>query len=137
MLCNVVLVSAIQQCESAICIHMPPRHLLDLPPTAHPFPPFQVVIDYQTELPVLNSSFPLAIYFTYGNIYVSMLLSQFIPLSPFFSVSKIYSLCLCLYSCPAKRFISIIFFFRFHIYALMYDIYFSLPELLHSVYNRF
>ena len=60
---------------------MPP-HLLDLPPTAHPFPPFQVVIDYQAELPVLHSSFPLAIYFTYGNIYVSMLLSQFVPPSP-------------------------------------------------------
>ena len=122
MLHSIVLASSIQQHESAISIHMfPPPYLLPglIPPS------------------VFYSNFPLSIYFTYGNIYVSMLLSQFIPLSPFFSVSKIYSLCLCLYSCPAKRFISIIFFFRFHIYALMYDIYFSLPELLHSVYNRF
>ena len=35
----------------------------------------------------LYGNFPLAIYFTYGNAYISRLLSQFIPLSPFPTVS--------------------------------------------------
>ena len=39
-----------------------------------------------------------------NNVYVSMLLSQFLPLPP-----QVYSLCLHLYSCPANRFISITF----------------------------
>ena len=33
-------------------------------------------------LPVSRRKFPLAVYFTYGNVYVSMLFSQFIPPSP-------------------------------------------------------
>ena len=37
---------------------------------------------YQVELPVLYSSFPLAIYFTYGNANVSALLFQFVPPFP-------------------------------------------------------
>ena len=36
----------------------------------------------KSELPVSHSRFPLAIYFTHGNIYVSVLFSQFIPPSP-------------------------------------------------------
>ena len=48
---------------------------------------------------------------------------------------QVHSLCLPLYSCPAARFISTIFFFiRFHIYALAYGISFSLSDLLHSVW---
>ena len=35
--CNVVLVSAIQQCKSAIIIHMPPPSLVSLPFPSHPF----------------------------------------------------------------------------------------------------
>ena len=48
---------------------------------------------------------------------------------------QVHSLHLCLYSCSANRFISTIFlpFSRFHLYALIYDIYFSLSDLLHSV----
>jgi len=41
----------------------------------------------QAELPVLYSNFPLAIYFTCGNVYISGLLSQFVPPSPAFAVS--------------------------------------------------
>ena len=41
----------------------------------------------QTGLPVLYSSFPLAIYFTHGIAYVSMLLSQFVLFSPSPTVS--------------------------------------------------
>ena len=64
MLYNVVLVSAKQQCESAISIHM------SLPLTSLP-PPLQVVTEQGGggwfELLVSHSNFPLAICFTYGN----------------------------------------------------------------------
>ena len=36
-------------------------------------PPHEVVTEHWVELPASHSQFPLAIYFTYGNVYVSML----------------------------------------------------------------
>ena len=48
----------------------------------HPIPPQQIVTEHWIELPASYSKFPLAINFTYGNMYVSMLLSQFSPPSP-------------------------------------------------------
>ena len=42
----------------------------------------QYILKIKDILPVLCSNIPLAIYFTYGNKYVSMLLSQFIPPFP-------------------------------------------------------
>ena len=38
--------------------------------------------EHQAGIPVLNSSFPLAIYFTQDGAYMSMLLSQFLPPNP-------------------------------------------------------
>ena len=40
-----------------------------------------VITEYQAELPVLYGNFPLAGYFTQGNVFISMLLSQstFLP----------------------------------------------------------
>ena len=52
--------------------------LLNLLPTS----PFQVAIEHQVDLPASYSKFPLSLYFTYGNVPVSKLLSQFIPPSP-------------------------------------------------------
>ena len=52
----------------------------------HPIP--LVVIEYQLWFPVPYIKLPLAIYFAYGNMYVSMLLSQIIPPSPSPTVSK-------------------------------------------------
>ena len=49
--------------------------LLNLPPVSYPISPLQVVTEPQCELPVSYSKFPLAIYFTLGSVYVSMLLS--------------------------------------------------------------
>ena len=48
---------------------------LNAPPTSHLITPLWVATEHQAELPV-----SLAMYFTYGNVYVSMLFSQFIPL---------------------------------------------------------
>ena len=64
LLYNVVLVSAVQQCESAIIIHI------------HPFPttlpPFIPLGHHWTLFSLLYSSFPLAIYLTHGSVYISM-----------------------------------------------------------------
>ena len=84
MLYNIVLVSAIQQGESAVSIYTSPPS--SSPPL--PTPPLEVVTEYRLELSVLYSSFPLAIYFTHGYVYVSVLLFWFIPPSPSRTVYK-------------------------------------------------
>ena len=70
----------------AIDTHMFPLSWTPLPP---PIPSHPSKLSQSTgfELTVPCSKFPLAIYFTYGNVYVSILLSQFIPPSPAPSVS--------------------------------------------------
>ena len=59
--------------------------------------------------PCATQQLPLLIYFTHGGIHMSMLPSQFVPPFPSHTMSKVCSLCLCLYSSPANRFISTIF----------------------------
>ena len=76
---NIVMISAIYQHKSALAIHMspliPPSHL---PP--HPLP--SMLSDSSGFwFPVSYSEYPLAIYFTYGNVYVLMRFSQIIPSS--------------------------------------------------------
>ena len=98
-----------------------------------PIPPVQVITKHQADIPVLWGCFPLAIYFTFGSIYMSMPLSHFVP--AYSSPSpclQVHSLHLHLYSCPATRFISTIIL-RFHIWVSAYGICFSLSDLLHSV----
>ena len=56
--------------------------LLNLQATFHPITPLWVVIEHLLSFPEIYSKCPLAIYFTYSNIYVSMLLSSFVPPSP-------------------------------------------------------
>jgi len=138
--------------------------LLNFSPTTHhpppPIPPLWVITEQQPELPVLYGGFPLAIYRLH-----------------------IYSICLCLYFCPANMLICTSFLdsthlhtfhtfglgrspgegkgyplqysglgnsidcivhpvaksqtrlsdFHFYTFALIYDICFSLSDLLHSV----
>ena len=68
--------------------------LLNLPHPC-PIPPLSLVAEHQFPLSLLWGNFLLAIYFTYGNMYVSMLLSQFVPPSSSSTVSRVCSLCLC------------------------------------------
>ena len=84
---------------------------LSLGPLSHhpPIPPIQVTTEHRAELPVLYSMFLLAIYFMHGSVYMSILISQFIPPSPSLPCPHVHSLHLCLYSCPANRFICTIF----------------------------
>ena len=68
ILYNIVLVSAVQQHESVISIHIPPPSRAFLPLL---IPPLYVVTQYQAEFPLLYSNFPLTVYFTHGSVYVS------------------------------------------------------------------
>ena len=75
LLYNIVMVSAIHQHESATGIYV--TSLLKPPPIPTPsHPPGSH-----------RAKFPLAICFTHGEVYVSMLLSQFVPPSPLPSAS--------------------------------------------------
>ena len=96
--------------------------------------PLQVVTLHQVELPASYSKFPLAIYVTYGNVYVSMLLSPFIPPSPSHSHStstNLFSMSASLLL-PYKQ-VHLYHFSRFHVHTLTYGICFSPPDLLHCV----
>ena len=71
LLYNIVLVSAIHQHESATSIYVPSLlNLLPIPTPSHAPGSHR-------------GKFPLAICFTRGKVYVSMLLSQFVPPFPF------------------------------------------------------
>ena len=117
MLCQFLLYNKVNQLYVYIYLHIP--SLLRLPPT-QPIPPLQEVTKHRDDLPVLCSCFPLAIYFTFGSVYISMVLSHFVPAYPSPSpCPQVHFPRLCLYSCLAPRFIRTIFFlFRFHTYVL-------------------
>ena len=94
MLCQFLLYNKVTQLYVYIYPHIP--SLLSLPPTL-PIPPLQLVTKHQADLPVLCSCFPLAICFTFGSVYMSVLLSHFIPVYPSPSpCPQVHSLCLCL-----------------------------------------
>ena len=133
MLHNTLLVSVVHQSESAICIHMSP-YPLPLEPPFHP--PYPTPLGHRKALsyvPVLCCCFPLANYFTFGSVYMSMLLSlrPSFPLPPRVLRSILYVYIFI----PALQLGSLVpfFFFRSHMYALEYGICFSLSDLLHSV----
>ena len=129
MVCQFLLYNKVNQLYVYIYPHIP--FLSHLPPTL-PIPPLQVVTKHRADLPVLCSCFPLAIYFTFCSVYMSMLLSHFVPASPSPSLCpQVHSLRLCLYSCPAPRFIRTIFFQIPYICVSIQ--YFSFSNLLHSV----
>ena len=83
-----MLVPAVQQSESAICIHMSPflgpPHVTPLSHSRSPLSPHLTHGGHcRAELLGLYSRFPLDIHFTHGVVYASVLFSQFIPLSPY------------------------------------------------------
>ena len=72
MVSQFLLYNKVNQLYIYICPHI--SSLLRLPPTL-PIPSFQVVTKHPADLPVLCGCFPLAIYFTFGSVYMSMPLS--------------------------------------------------------------
>ena len=94
-------------------------------------PSTYVITEHWAELYVLYSSILLAMYFTHGRVYMSMLPSQFIPPTPSTSVST-SPFSLYLYSCPANRSISMIFLGSIYMYQY---ICFSSSDLLHTVWQ--
>ena len=132
--CIVVLVSAVQQTESAIRIHISPYLLPLASPFHHPYPTHLGGHKAPSWSPCAMWLLPTS-YLFYIWLCISVnALSHFVPAYPSPSPSpQVHSLHLHLYFCPAPRFSGIIFFFRFHVYVLAYGICFSLSDLLHSI----
>ena len=86
----------------------------------------------------LCSRFLLVIYFIYISVYMSTSIFQFIPQPPALHFPTLVSIGLFSTSVslflPCKP-IHLYHFSRFHIYALIYDICFSLFDLLHSIWQ--
>ena len=79
MVCYFLLYSKVNQLCAYVYPHIP--SLLCLSSTL-PIPPLQVVTKHRDDLHVLCSCFPLAICFIFGSVYMSVLLSHFVPASP-------------------------------------------------------
>ena len=62
--------------------------LLSIPPTSLPIAPSRLSQSTGFGFPGSYSKFPLTVYFTYGYVYISMLLSQIIPSSPSLTVPQ-------------------------------------------------
>ena len=137
MVCQFLLCNKVNQLY--IYIYPPICSLLRLPPTL-PIPPLQVVTEQQADLPVLCGCFPLAIYFTFGSVYMSMPLSHFVPSYPSPSpYPQVHSLVgLRLYSRLAPRFFMTIFFVCFldSIYMCQHTVFVFLFLTYFTLYDR-
>ena len=94
---------------SNININQPQVCLCPLPPISLPIPPLQVGTEPLFEFPKSYSKFPLAVYFTYGNVSVHVTLPIHLTLSSPSPCPKVYSLCMFLYCCPLSKFFNTIF----------------------------
>ena len=130
MLYTIELDSAICQCESAVSIHMSPH--LEPPSLPPPISSYSSGLSQGTrrELPVSHNKPPLAIYFVYGNVCVSALLSPLISPSPSPTVPT--SLCsMSVSPLLPYKWVHQHHFSRFHIHVLIYNVCFPLSDLFH------
>ena len=74
------MIFAVHWHESATGVHVPP--VLNHPPTTLPMPSSRLSQCTGFECPISCIELGLVLYFTYGNIHVSVLFSQIIPLLP-------------------------------------------------------
>ena len=107
---TVLLVSVAQQSESAICIHVSisPPSWASLPSSlSHPSrstqstKPISLCYAAASHQPT----------FLHCVVYICRCYTHFAPASPSHPCPQVHPLCLPLYSCPATRFISTLFFF--------------------------
>ena len=129
MLYNVVLVSVVQQSESAIRIHISPYPLPLEPPSHSPYPTPLGGHKASSRSPCAMQQLPTShpFYIWYICQCYSLTSSQ-LPLPPL--CPQVCSLCLRLYSCPATRFISTVFFYI----PYMQYVYFFSPFFTHNWY---
>ena len=128
LLYRILLFSVKPQHESAIGIHISPPFWTSLPSPSQSHSPR--LIQNPFEFPEPYSKFPLAIYFTYGNVSFHVTLSIHLThSSPLHMSISLFSVSPLL---PCKQ-IPQYHFSRFCIYVLVYDIYLSLSDLLHFV----
>ena len=115
----------------SINMNQPQVYICPLP-LKPPIPPPRLSQSTGFGFPASYSKFPLAIYFTYGNVYVSVLLSQVISPSPSLSVtlSLFFMSVSPLLPCKQDHQYHLS---RFHIYALIYDICLLFLTQLHLV----
>ena len=122
---------AIHQHESAPGIHMYPPILSPPPISHHPIPqccPRTSALGALLHAMNLHwSSILHMVIYRFKWYFLKSSHPHLLPLSP-----KVCSLCLCLFCCPAYSIISTVFF-KFHKYALIYNICLSLSDLLHSI----
>ena len=97
-------------------------------PSLLDFLSIQAITEQWVEIPGLCIRFSLVIHFIHS-VYMSVSTSQFVPPSHWFP--QVCSLCLSL-SLLCEQ-VHLYHSSRFHIYALVYDICFALPDFLHSV----
>ena len=134
MLYRILLFSVIPQHESAIGIHIssPFRTSLPSPCTSNPS---RLITEPLFELLEPQSKFPLAIYFTYGNVSFHVILHTSHPLvPPTTPCPYICSLCLCLHCCLENKSISTLFLDS--IYMCQYMIFLFLFLTYFTLYNR-
>ena len=134
MLCQLLLYNKVNQLY--VYIHPHISSLLRLPPSHPPYP--TPLGGHRADLPVQCSCFPLAIYFIFGSVYMSVLLSHFIPAYPSPSLCpQVHSLCLRLYSCPTPRLIRTMFFsFLDSIYVCQHTVFVFLFLTYFTLYDR-
>ena len=131
MLCQFLLYSKVNQPYAYICPHI--TSLLSLPPTL-PIPPLQVVTKHRADLPVLCCCFPLAIYFTFGSVYMSRLLSLH-PSFPFPCCVLKSILYICIFI-PALPLGSSVPFFLDSIYMCQHTVFVFLFLTYFTLYDR-
>ena len=134
MLYQFLLYNKVSQLYVYIYPHI--SSLLHFSPTL-PIPPLQVDTKHGADLPVLCSCFPLAIYYTFGSVYMSMPLSHCVPAYPSPSLCpQVHSLRLCLYSCPAYVLQNHFFFFLDSIYMGQHTVFVFLFLTYFTLYDR-
>ena len=110
--------------------------LLNLPPISCPIPLLQVDTEPLFEFPEPYSKFPLAIYFTYGNVSFHVTLSIHLTLSsPLSPCPQVYSLCLFLHCQSVNKFFSTIFLDSEYMHQNTIFIFLFLTHF--TLYNRF
>ena len=120
------------QTSALRCTHVP--SFPNLPPMSLPTP-LQIVTESLFEVPKSYRKLPLAINFTNGivSFHVTLSISLTLSLLPTTPHHVHKSVLYVGFSIAALQIISSYHLSRFHIYALVYDIYISHSDLLHSV----